>query len=59
MGKASFDYLKCLPCVEYYTPPLLFIYCLVCVLEQKESDDFNAKLLAVRLQWRYEVSKRL
>lgn len=34
----------------------IFIYCLVCVLEQKEFDDFNAKLLAVRCQWRYEVS---
>lgn len=34
----------------------ILIYCLVRVLEQKQSDDFNAKLLAVRCQWRYEVS---
>ena len=34
---------------------VILIYCLVRVLEQKVFDDFNAKLLAVRCQWRYEV----
>lgn len=33
----------------------ILIYCLAYILEQKANDDFNAKLLAVRCQWRYEV----
>lgn len=35
----------------------ILIFCLVRILQQKQSDDFTVRLLAVRRQWRYEVSR--